>query len=70
MKWLITITLLAIGGLAAVVFHRESERASHSGTSGSISTDPVATITRGARVDVAAHVPSTGKTIVYFTADW
>ncbi|MFK7739490.1 MAG: hypothetical protein AB8H80_04135 [Planctomycetota bacterium] len=75
MRILITLGIvlaLAIAGVIGFVVQRESSRDS-AGSNQSLNQStgmPVATISEGERVNVDANVPTSGHTVVMFSADW
>ena len=69
------LVALALAGVIGFVVHKHQQRgaaaAGPSTTGGTLATDAkVATLTVADRVDIAAHVPRSGYTVVEFTADF
>lgn len=69
---LASVLALLIVGVVGFVVHRESQRgATGNPSAGTLATAlPIATISTGDRVDVAAHIPRDGYTVVMFTGDF
>ena len=68
---LAAVIAIALAGLVGFIVVKERQRGATTPGSGSSATDAaVATITRGSEVDIAAHVPGAGHTVVMFTADF
>ena len=63
------VTLLVLGSVAFVV-HHEQQKPRRQKAPAVGEAEEVATIATGERVDLDAHVPRTGLTIVEFTADF
>ena len=69
MKLLIAAAvLLVLGTVGVVVLHERGKAHGHGPASDASAA--VATISTGDRVDIEAHVPRRGLTIVEFTADF
>ncbi|MBL8732023.1 MAG: hypothetical protein JNN13_06610 [Planctomycetes bacterium] len=76
MRFLLLLTVvlaLGLAGLIGFVVHKEWHRgrSGPSTTAGTLaSTHPVATISKGERIDIDAHIPHEGFTVVEFSADF
>ncbi|MBZ0152093.1 MAG: hypothetical protein K8J09_11240 [Planctomycetes bacterium] len=70
---LAVVLVLALAGLIGFVVHKECQRGrsgSLTTTGTSASTQTVETISNGERVDIDAHIPREGFTVVEFSADF
>lgn len=65
---------VAVGLMVAVVAWKQVSAPPRSApaprTTAAFSPEKIQTISTGERVDLAAHMPDAGRTVVEFTADW
>jgi hypothetical protein len=63
------VAALILGSVAFVVHHEKQKQRPPRGPA-ALEQEQIATISTGERVDLDAHVPSSGLTVVEFTADF
>jgi hypothetical protein len=71
MRYVIGSAVLVVLAMIGLIASKETQRRAASIAGGAAATlEPVATLSVGEAVDVAAGVPRTGHTVVMFTADF
>ena len=70
MRILVILGVVLLLGMVGVVMTHEPGGSASGGAGNRASLAPIEILSHGEAVDIDAHVPTAGWTVVEFTADW